>query len=161
MSRSFCAASCSICCHAPSCVSATSDSSLTGNAPRFCRSASACSRVRQKTYRQPCRLLPIVRTLPYSGTALFAAELCTSSSGSPRLNSCCALHLNPSSVQHESLSTSSASAHPPARTENRCLVEPGVLYYLFFQPMPNASVQRFAASTGAQCGRSYLSQRPT
>ena len=80
------------------------------------------------------------------GTVQSAVEPCTSSNGSPRLNSCFALHLTPERAQHEPLSTSSASARAPARTEIRCLVEPGVLYYLFFQPMPNASVQRFAAS---------------
>ena len=85
---------------------------------------------------------------------------CTWLNGSPRLNSCFPLHLNPSSAQHESLSSSSASTRAPAPTEVSGLLAPGVLCHLFFQPMPNSSVRRFAAPTGPQCGRSYRSQRP-
>jgi hypothetical protein len=68
----------------------------------------------------------------------------------PRLNCCFALHLNPKNEQHEPLSASSASTRAPARTEIRCLLEPGVLYYVFVQPMPNASVQRFANRTSTR-----------
>src|SRR5664280_3747023 len=158
MSRSSCADSCSICCHVASSASATSDFSPTGNAPSSCRSASNCSSA-QRTYLLHRHRRPPISLSRY-GTVQSAVEPCTSLNGSPRLNSCFALHLNPSSAQHESLSTSSASTRAPAPTEIRCLVEPGVLYYLFFQPMPNASVQPFAASPRPQSGRSCLSQRP-
>ena len=83
---SSCAASCFTCFRMASCASVTSASWPTGNALRSCHYASAYSRVQQKTYSQSHRLLPIVRTLPHSGTARFAVGLCTSSSGSPRLN---------------------------------------------------------------------------
>src|ERR1017187_5126697 len=93
------------------------------------------------------------------GTVPSAVEPCTSLNGSPRLNSCFALHLNPTSAQHEPPSASSASTRAPARTEISCLIGPEVLCHLFFQPMPNASVRRFPAPTRPQSGRSYPSQR--
>src|SRR5664279_292502 len=125
MSRSSCADSCSICCHVASCASATSDFSPTGNAPSSCRSASNCSTTQRTELLHRHRRPPT--SLSRYGTVQSAVEPCTSLNGSLRLNSCFALHLNPSTAQHEPLSTSSASAPAPARSEIRCLLEPEVL----------------------------------
>src|SRR5664280_1555348 len=131
MSRSSCADSCSICCHVASCASATSDFSPTGNAPSSCRSASNCSTAQRTELLHRHRRPPT--SLSRYGTVQSAVEPCTSLNGSPRLNSCFALHLNPTSAQHEPLSASSASTRAPARTEISGLLAPGVLCYLFFQ----------------------------
>ena len=104
------------------CASVTSASWPTGNALRSCHYASAYSRVQQKTYSQPYRLSPIVRTLPHSGTARFAAGLCTSSSGSPRLNFFYfARHPILDYVRRETTSASSTSPLAAACTESLCL----------------------------------------
>src|SRR5271157_5441728 len=120
---SSCAASCCTCFRVASCASVTSASWPTGNALRSCHYASACCRVQQKTYSQPHRLLPIVRTLPHSGTARFAAGPCTSSRGSPRLNCFCfARHPILDYVRHETTSTSSTCPLAAAYTQSLCLV---------------------------------------
>src|SRR5271157_4902785 len=120
---SSCAASCFTCFRVASCASVTSASWPTGNALRSCHYASAYSRVQQKTYSQPHRLLPIVRTLPHSGTARFAAGPCTSSRGSPRLNCFCfARHPILDYVRHETTSTSSTCPLAAAYTQSLCLV---------------------------------------
>ena len=62
---------------------------------------------------------PIVRTLPHSGTARFAAGPCTSSSGSPRLNFFCfARHRILDYVRHETTSASSTCPLAAACTDS-------------------------------------------
>src|SRR5450631_3947146 len=125
MSRSFCADSCSICCHPASCASATSASSPTGNALPSCRSAFNCSVTpTADPLRHHC---PLRTSLAHSGTVQSAAEPCTSLNGSLPLNSCSALHLNSNSAQHDLRSTSAASPRAPARTEIPCLIGLGRL----------------------------------
>ena len=128
---SSCAASCSTCCHAASCASATSASSPTGNAPRSCRSASNCSTAHRNISAYASHRRPRSASLAMELSALRRnhARCRTAlrrSTPAPLSASTRALR------QHESLSTSSASAPAPARTQIRCLVEPGVLCHLFF-----------------------------
>src|ERR1035441_7512556 len=121
---SSCAASCSTCCHAASCASATSDSSPTGNALRCCRSASSCSPVQPTArieLRRPLRI--ILARLP-TGTVPSAEALCTSWNGSPQLNSGCVLHPSPTYVPHETAIPTSISPHASACTPPLRLKEP-------------------------------------
>src|SRR5260370_11669342 len=55
-----------------------------------------------------------------AGTALSAAEPCTSSNTSPQLNSCFALLRCPASVPHEPTVPTSTCLPAPARTESLC-----------------------------------------
>ena len=59
LSRSYCAASCSTCCHRGSCASATSDSSPTGDAPHCCRCASTARRIRENGSSGSITVCPI------------------------------------------------------------------------------------------------------
>src|SRR5208283_1875269 len=86
----------------------------------LCRQALAA--VQPRTSSQPLRLPPLLRTLPHSGTALFAAGPCTSSSGSPRLNFFCfARHPILDCVRRETTSASSTSPLAAACTDPLCL----------------------------------------
>src|SRR5260370_39087849 len=57
-----------------------------------------------------------------AGTALSAAEPCTSSNTSPQLNSCFALLRCPASVPHEPTVPTSTCLPAPARTESLCRI---------------------------------------
>lgn len=124
------AASCSICCHPASCVSATSASSPTAAAPRCCRCAVSCwATQRERQLRRPNRLpkRPI-----HSGTARSAEAPCVSSNGYPPPNSSFAHHRNQTSAQHKASSISAALARASARTQIPCLICPKTLA----QPLP-------------------------
>jgi hypothetical protein len=83
--------------------------SPTDNEPRSCRSASACSRVQQRSQlRKQHRRQQTI--LSHSGTARSVAALCTLSNGFLQLNSCFALHLNPTGALHELYPQTSDSA---------------------------------------------------
>jgi hypothetical protein len=107
------AASCCTCCHEASSASVTSASSQTANERSCCRSASACSAVlpirsrRQPQTQKPSRL----RCFP---SARSAAEPCTSSSGSPRLNCFLAPHCNRIGAPHEHATPASNPSHATA-----------------------------------------------
>src|SRR5260370_18001064 len=57
-----------------------------------------------------------------AGTALSAAEPCTSSNTSPQLNSCFALLRCPASVPHEPTVPTSTCLPAPAGTESLCRI---------------------------------------
>src|SRR5664279_1757580 len=144
-------------CRPVSCASATSDSSPTGIAQRCCRCAFSGSagqskgRLRQH-HRPPKRLT-------HSGSAQSAVEPCTSSNGSPRLNSCFAHHRNQTGALHESQSTASALARALARMQIPCLNWPRLVRYRPLQLPHDPSVRRFQAQFIHQSGRSYPLQR--
>jgi hypothetical protein len=73
-----------------------------------------------------------------SGTALFAAEPCMSSNGSPRLNSCFAPRLSTSTL-HEPATPASNHPRAPARTESLRLIWPRMPCQPSLQPLPAAS----------------------
>ena len=154
-SMSSCAAFCSICCRPASCASATSASSPTGNAPLSCRSASNCSAAQSNI---DCfGGITVHRSaLTHSGTVRSAVAPCTSSNGSPPRNSCFALHLNQTGAQHEPLSTSSAFARAPARTQIPCLISAETTRVTqSLQPSPDVSLRCFIAPSGPQSLRSH------
>jgi len=122
--------------HAASCASATSASSPTGNAPPSFHSASACSRLQRRSQLRQHRLQQTILTR--SGTALFAAEPCMSSNGSPRLNSCFAPRLSTSTL-HEPATPASNHPRAPARTESLRLIWPRMPCQPSLQPLPAAS----------------------
>src|ERR1035437_1714534 len=111
---SSCAASCSTCCRAASCASATSASSPTDNAPGCCHSASSRSQVLPTSRIERHRPLQITPARPPTGTVPSAEAPCMSSNGSPPLNCCRVLHLSPVYVPHETATSTSIS--PRART---------------------------------------------
>ena len=156
MEKSSCAASCSTCCRRDLCASATSDSSPTATAPRYCHSASNCSAAHRKTqlrrHRRP------QKRLIHSGTAQSAAEPCASSNGSPLHNSCFALHLNQTSALHEALSISSAFARASARLRTLCPVQPTTLRCQSLQPPLRPSPSHSTAPSGFQTNESYPTQ---
>ena len=116
------AASCSICCQAASCASATSDSLPTATALLCCRCAFDSSATQRRWLLRQHHHPPI--RLTHSRTAQSAVEPCTSSNGSPPRNSCFARHLNQIDALHEALSTSSTSARASAHTRIPCLFRP-------------------------------------
>ena len=134
---SSCVASCSICCRLVSYASATSASSLTGNAPRCCHYAVSCCMAHSKMRLRPHHLPQI--SLIHSGTAQCVVEPCASSNGSPLHNSCFALHLNQTGAQHEPLSTSSALERASAPTQIPCLIGCKLLCDLLLPPRPDDS----------------------
>src|SRR5271166_6643259 len=151
---SSCAASCFTCFPVASCASVTSASWPTGNALRSCHYASAYSRVQHKTYSQPHRLLPIVRTLPHSGTARFAAAPCTSSSGSPRLNCFCfARHPILDYALHETTSPSSTSPLAAACTDSLCLAWLRLRSRSFRQHRSGAATRSLSTPSPTACDR--------
>ena len=111
---SSCAASCSTCCHAASCVFATSDFLPTDGEQNFFHSVSDCSSnpISQQLLL-PCRpRYPRTRC----GTVRSAAEPCRWSSASSLRNSSSDLRLISAGAQHESTSPTSNLPRAPART---------------------------------------------
>lgn len=140
---SSCGASCSICCHLASYVSATSASSPTANALRSCRYASNCSAAQRRWLLRLHPRLPI--RLVHSGTVQSAVQPCTSSSGCQLRSFCFAPHLNQTGTQHEAPSPSSAFACASAHTPIPCLFRPK---HLGCQPLHQASASQYAAPSG-------------
>ena len=140
------AASCSICCHAASCASATSDSLPTATALLCCRCAFDSSAT-QRTWLLRQHPHPPIR-LTHSGAAQSAVEPCTSSNGSPPRNSCFVRHLNQIDALHEALSTSSTSVRASAHTRTPCLFRPKPFGCQPLQRPQKASASQPAAPSG-------------
>jgi hypothetical protein len=113
---SSCGTSSSTCCPAASCASATSASSPTGDAPRYCLAASSCSQVPWIPPREPHPLPWTILTRPCSGSVLSAEAPCTSPNGSPQLNCCYDLHPSLTYVPHEPATPASTSSRALACT---------------------------------------------
>src|ERR1022692_4158823 len=157
MSKSSCAASCSMYCRLVSCASATSDSSPTGTVLRCCRCAFDCSAAQWKGQLRPHHRPPA--RLTRSGTVQSAAEPCALSNGSPRLNSSFAHHRNQTGALHESQSTASALARALARTQIPCLNWPRLVRYRSLHLPHDPSVRRFPTQFIHPSGSSYPLQR--
>jgi len=116
---SSCAASCSTCCHAVLCASATSDFSLTDGEQNSFHSVSGCSSHPISQQQVPPRRprCPFTRC----GNVHFAAEPCTLSSVSPPRSSFSDLRLIPAGAQHEATSPASNLSRASARTLVLCL----------------------------------------
>jgi hypothetical protein len=136
-----------ICCHAAWSASATSASSPTANVPGCCRSASACLRLHQSGPRAPLNTLhdpPLFRSVHT------AAQRCTSSNGSPRLNCWFVLHRSRAGKPHEpttsALNRLGASPSMPVLRHNKHMNRP---FFLSALVLTAASLVMSAQSSEA------------
>jgi hypothetical protein len=130
------------CCRAALCASATSDFSLTDNAPPSCRSASNCF-VARGTCPRRRHCLPRIR-LARSGTVRSAAEPCRLSSVPPSPNFSSDLRLIPAGAQHESTSPGSNLSRASARTQVLCLAFVRMQYGGAIQTLRSAAPRSFS-----------------